>query len=307
VLRRSVASALALTLATALALVGCAQSSTALEPGATSAAQAKIAVVASTNVWGSIAQEIGGSRVSVVSFIDDPNKDPHEYAASPRNQLELSRAQVVIENGGGYDDFMDTVLSNAANPKLTVLNAVDLTGHANDDPLNEHVWYDLDGVLAVGQKLADTFTTIDAEHSKDFERNLELFTLTLQTLSVEEKYNRGLYHGVGVAITEPVPLYLLDSLGLVNETPQGFSKAIEDGTDAPPAVLKATIDLFDSHRVSLLVYNEQTTGAETEAVLAAANKNGIPVVSVRETLPAGEDYLSWMTDNLNRIGKALAK
>jgi zinc/manganese transport system substrate-binding protein len=303
-LRTAVALAISVSLASALA--GCAVPAPA--PGTSNAPGEKaISVVASTNVWGSIAKEIGGDYVSVSSFIDDPNKDPHEYAASPRNQLELSRAEVVIENGGGYDDFIDTMLASLNNSTATVLNAVELTGHAADVNLNEHVWYDLKGVIAVGQQLSKTFSTIDPEHSKDFVANAQGFELTLHTLITQEEYIRGLHGGVGVAITEPVPVYMLDALGLEDKTPAAFSKAIEDGTDASPAALKATIDLFDSKSVKLLAYNEQTTGAETEAVLAAAKKNGIPVVPVRETIPSGKDYLSWMTDNLNRIGEALAK
>ncbi|CAG7844998.1 hypothetical protein USB125703_01253 [Pseudoclavibacter triregionum] len=77
----------------------------------------------------------------MTSIIDDPNKDPHEYEASAQNQLALSNAQVVIENGGGYDDFVDTMLDSAGNDSATVLDAVDISGKTAEDgeELNEHV------------------------------------------------------------------------------------------------------------------------------------------------------------------------
>ena len=99
---------------------------------------------------------------------------------------------------------------------------------------------------------------------------------------------------------------MLNAIGLDNKTPSEFSKAIEDGSDAPPAVLQQTLDLYNGHAVKLLAYNEQTTGAQTEAVLTAAKNNGIAVVPVTETLPSGKTYLSWMSDNLDAITAALA-
>ncbi|WP_354003027.1 metal ABC transporter solute-binding protein, Zn/Mn family [Microbacterium elymi] len=47
----------------------------------------RIAVVASTNVYGSIAEAVGGDRVDVTSIIDSFALDPHEYEASARDQL----------------------------------------------------------------------------------------------------------------------------------------------------------------------------------------------------------------------------
>jgi zinc/manganese transport system substrate-binding protein len=57
----------------------------------------------------------------------------------------------------------------------------------------------------------------------------------------------------------------------------------------------------------VLAYNAQTTGPETEKVLNAAKQNGIPVVPVTETLPAGKDYVGWMSANLDALGAALGQ
>ena len=74
----------------------------------------------------------------------------------------------------------------------------------------------------------------------------------------------------------------------------------------PPAVLRQTLALFRGHQVGLLAYNEQTTGPQTEVVLAAARQNGVPVVAVSETLPAGQDYVGWVRATLDAVGSALA-
>lgn len=285
----------------ATALAGCSPTSSSADGG-----DGKIAVVASTNVWGDIAKQIGGDAIEVTSIISDPAQDPHSYEANAQVQLALSKASVVIENGGGYDDFVDTLLKGAGNDKATVLNAVDISGFTQSAGLNEHVWYDFPTVKKVAAKIAATLSKLDASHATAFAANEKTFDDALGVLEGDEAaLKAGPSGGAGVAITEPVPLYLLTASGLVDKTPKAFSEAIEEGTDVAPDVLQRTLALFSGHKVVLLAYNEQTSGAETEQVLAAAKAVGIPVVPVTETLPDGKDYLSWMTGNLDAVKAAL--
>lgn len=298
----------------AVSLVSCSSPAATTSPSASgsptaSASTAAIDVVASTNVWGDIAAKVGGDKVNVTSIIDDPDKDPHEYEASAQNQLALSKAKVVIENGGGYDDFVDTMLASAKNTSATVLNAVTISGKkaAAGDELNEHVWYDFPTVEKVIDQLQTTYAGIDPASADTFANNAKQLKGSIDALVKKEGDLKATYNGQPVSITEPVPLYLLEAIGLKNKTPDAFSEAIEQDSDVAPAVLRATLKLYSDHAVKLLAYNEQTTGAQTEAVLKAAKDNNIPVVGVTETLPGGEDYVSWMTKNLDAIGAALAQ
>lgn len=296
----------------AVALVSCSSPTATTSPsasGSPSASTGTIDVVASTNVWGDIAAKVGGDKVNVTSIIDDPDKDPHEYEASAQNQLALSKAKVVIENGGGYDDFVDTMLASAKNTSATVLNAVTISGKkaAAGEELNEHVWYDFPTVEKVIDQLQSSYATIDPASADTFANNAKQLKGSIDALVKKEGDLKATYNGQPVSITEPVPLYMLEAIGLKNKTPDAFSEAIEEDSDVAPAVLRATLKLYSDHAVKLLAYNEQTTGAETEAVLKAAKDNNIPVVGVTETLPNGEDYVSWMTKNLDAIGAALAK
>lgn len=266
-----------------------------------------ITVVASTTVYGDLAATIGGDAVEVTSIIDDPNKDPHEYEASAQNQLALSNAQVVIENGGGYDDFVDTMLDSAGNDSATVLDAVDISGKTAEDgeELNEHVWYDFPTMLLVIDEIESAFARLDPDHAETFADNADALQADIEELIQREADLNAQYAGAGVAISEPVPLYLLEAVGLVNKTPDAFSEAIEEGSDVPPSVLLETLELFTGGEVELLAYNEQTTGPQTEQILEAANENDIAVVPVTETLPDGDTYVSWMSGNLDAIATAL--
>jgi len=297
---RSLVSALALAAVTALALAGCSTPS--------AEADGTLRVVASTNVYGDIAETIGGESVHVTSLMSDPAQDPHSFEASAQNQLAVKKADVVIENGGGYDDFMQTLVKGAQSESATVLNVVDLSGKKTvDGELNEHVWYDIPTIRSLTDALTAALAKADPSKKAEFEKNAEAFEARLSALEAAEAKLKASYAGEGVAITEPVPLYLLDAIGLQNKTPEKFSAAIEEENDVSPVVLKDTLALFSGHQVRLLVYNEQATGAQTERVLAAAKHAGIPVVPVTETLPDGLHYAGWMQGVLDEIGKALAR
>src|SRR6185312_11130805 len=142
-------------------------------------ADEKITIVASTDVWGDVAKQIGGGDITVASIITDPAQDPHSYEANARVQLALSTADVVIENGGGYDDFVDTLLKGAGNTSVKVLNAVDISGFDQGAGLNEHVWYDFPTVKKVAAKIAATLTALDASRAAAFAANLKIFDSAL--------------------------------------------------------------------------------------------------------------------------------
>ncbi|WP_029260632.1 MULTISPECIES: metal ABC transporter solute-binding protein, Zn/Mn family [unclassified Microbacterium] len=118
--------ALALASVAALTLAGCST------PSAGEGDDGTITVVASTNVYGDIAATIGGDRVDVQSIITSASQDPHSYEASARDRLTVQKADLVIENGGGYDAFIDTLLQDAKDPH--VVTAVE---YSHDFPGNE--------------------------------------------------------------------------------------------------------------------------------------------------------------------------
>ncbi|KUO06482.1 metal ABC transporter solute-binding protein, Zn/Mn family [Streptomyces caeruleatus] len=267
-----------------------------------------IPVVASTNVYGDIAERIGGGKVQVTSIISDPDQDPHSYEANTQNQLALSKAKVVIENGGGYDDFIDRMLKSG-DSSAAVINAVKVSGKTAPagGELNEHVWYDFPTVAGLADRIATALAKADPADAATFTRNAKGFADKLKPLEQKEARIKADHGGEQVAITEPVPLYMLQAAGLKNATPEEFSEAIEEGDDVSARTLQETLALFSGKKVKALVYNEQTSGPQTEKAEQAAKAAKIPVVPVTETLPHGKDYLGWMTANVDALASALAK
>ena len=307
----------------ALALASCAATPAPTTDDAT------VQIVASTNVYGSIATAIGGEHVTVTSLISSSAQDPHSYEASAQDQLAVSKADLVIENGGGYDPFIDTLLE-ASSTDAVVVNASEASGllegdhdhegeehadeeHADEEEgheghdhiegFNEHVWYSLHGMEHFAEHLAGELSELDAANAASYEQNLAAFVAEIEQLEATAESLHELAEGQSAAITEPVPLYLLEAAGFSNVTPAEFSEAIEEGTDVPPAALRDTLAVIST--VALLAYNSQTASSETEQLRAAAEESGVPVVEFTETLPDGADYVTWMTDNLEAIAAAL--
>lgn len=289
-------------------LVGCAQA----DDGAGQA----LSIVASTNVYADIARQVAGIGVEVTAIIDSAAKDPHEYEASAQDQLAVSKADLLIGNGGGYDAFFEILISASGNVGAPVLTAVDIPGGtAVDIPggevgsaasqLNEHVWYDFGRMQNLAGEIAARLSELDPAGADGYQANAAQFGAAIADLVVQRTELAGHVDGMSVAVTEALPLYLLDALGLVNLTPAEFSAAIEEGIDAPADAMRMMLALLSERTVDGLVVNAQTAGAQTDALKSEAERNGIPVIAMTETLPDGRDYQTWMAANLLGIGTAL--
>lgn len=330
---RSLLLPAALVATTALALSGCAAAAGGeAEAGGD---DGRIQVVAVTDVYGSIASAIGGDRVDVVSIVSGSAQDPHEYEASTRDQLEIAEADLVIVNGGGFDDFMDRLI-DASGTTATVIEAVEVSGllpeedeaaeeehdhaeegddhadeegddhgHTHIEGFNEHVWYSLHAVEHIAEAIEGALIELDPEGAADIRASSAAFLGSLEALhdrahEVEEEIGGG-----DVVATEPVSGYLLADLGLVDVTPPAFLEAIEEGTGVGVGLLDEVLTLVGSGGIRMLAENTQSEGPEAVEIRAAATKAGVPAVAFSETLPSGEDYLSWMSANIEAVASAL--
>ncbi|MBF9336654.1 zinc ABC transporter solute-binding protein [Microbacterium lacticum] len=327
--------AAALVAASVLALAGCAGGATGEQTG-----DGKLQVVASTNVYGDIAAAIAGDLVDVQSIITSVAQDPHSYEASARDQLTVSRASLIIENGGGYDAFMDAMIEGTgteapvitavefshdwpgnaghdaadhddatddATPESDATDDHDHDGHDHIEGFNEHVWYDPHTIAHVAEDIAHELGELDAANAATYQANYETFTAGIDGIETSLDELKTRVGGQKVFVTEPVPLYLTAAAGLENATPAAFSEAVEEGQDVPPATLLEAVRILTSGEVRVLIVNAQTGGAETDEVVARAKGAGIPVLEFTELVPDGDTYLTWMQANVAALADTLSR
>jgi zinc/manganese transport system substrate-binding protein len=278
-------------------------------PPPATVAPASITVVTTTDVYGSIARAVGGDRVTVKSIINSPDADPHEYEATPADAAAVAAARLMIFNGGGYDDFA-TKLLDVASTRPQVIDVVALSGlrPPGAQEFNEHVWYSLPTVEKLAYEIAADLATADPPGASTYAGNATTFATRVNGLIGRVDALNAAHHGEKVAVTEPVPLYLVQAAGLQNATPAAFSEAAEQGSDPSATVLNETLQLFANRTVKALLANTQTEGAATRQVEQAAGVAGVPVVVVTETLPAGvDDYVTWQSGQIDQLSAALGR
>jgi zinc/manganese transport system substrate-binding protein len=268
-------------------------------------------VVASTDVWGSVAEAVAADHATVTSIISGAAADPHSFEASPADAAAIIDASLVVYNGGGYDQWVDDILSN--HPDVASIDAYSLLeATARGEPAqsstpraNEHVFYDLATAKAVATDLAGKLAQADPVHAGEYASNAEAFSREADAVQQIEKSIRTTYPGLAVVATEPVAHYMLIAAGLADKTPPGFSSAIEQDSDPAPVDVAAMLDVINSREIAAVLVNPQTATAVTKQIQAAAQTAGIPIVTITETLPVGSDYLTWQRDTAGRLAAAL--
>jgi zinc/manganese transport system substrate-binding protein len=284
---------LAVLLVAALSLTGCAQA----QPW--TAGTGEIKIVASTNVWGSIAHEVAGEYATVTSLIYNTNQDPHSFEASARDQLEIEEADIVIMNGGGYDDFVETLVEADETPAILV-NAFQAAG--DDANRNEHIWYDVDQVGDVAAVIAGAIEAIDPTlfdevfaNSDAFRAKLELRKAKLDRLKTAGACGK-------VFATEPLIDYILEDAGCINVTPLAYSNAIEEERDVPPAAYKEASQVLEAG-VQFIASNQAVRSSQVDRLIATAKTT--PTFGFSELLPQDPDTYEYEGSYLDMIDSAL--
>ena len=299
--------AIATLSACALAMAGCSNSGPDSGSGP-SASSDKVDVVASTNVWGSVAQAIGGDKVNVHSIIDSPDQDPHDYEATAKDKLAFSKAKIAITNGGGYDDWA-TKLVKSTSPQADFIDAVETSGlkKPGGKEFNEHVFYSIDSVRKVAKVVESDLVKTSPDNKSTFETNLKDFESKLTDLKARAtKVGKKHPHGTAIA-TEPVAGYLLEDMKIKNITPDEFVEQSETEAGPSTKVVHETTELLSQKKASVLLVNGQTGDDVTKTLQKAASKAHIHEVGVWETFPKGVDnYPEFIGKAIDSIEKGLA-
>ena len=298
--RVAVLVAAALIALAALAASGC---GSAQSTGTNGSA---IRVVAAENFWGSVVTQLGGSRVSVISVVSDPNTDPHDYQSSASTARAFAVAQYVVVNGAGYDGWAHSLLDANPTNGRTVFSVADLLGKRDGD--NPHFWYAPGYVTRVADRIARDLSAIDGADAKYFGQQRAAFATALQPYENRVTAIKQQFAGRRIASTESIFVYMADALGLDLISPPEFMKAVAEGNDPPASSVSTFRQQLQTRAATVLVYNKQTETDLTSTMKQLATQQHIPIVGVYETLqPPGVSFQDWMVAELTALQSALAE
>ena len=272
-------------------------------PSSVASASSKSSViiaVGAENEYANVLSQIGGKYVAVSSILNNPNTDPHTFEASNSVAEEVSKALLIVQNGVGYDGFMNKIEAASPNSKRKVIVVQNVLGLPSSTP-NPHLWYDPKTMPAVASIMAKDLAALEPSHKSYFQKNLQSFDASLQP------WFKAKYPGTPVAVTEPVADYLLQAMGAKILTPFIFQADIMNGVDPAPQDITLEEGLFTKHHVKVFCYNQQVVSSLTFSIRHTAQSAHVPVVGVYETMPTpGYDYQSWMMAEVAAIQAAVA-
>jgi len=267
---------------------------------------AVVAAVGAENEYANVTSQVGGRYVKVMAILSNPNTDPHSFEASPSVADDIASAQLVVQNGVGYDTFMNSIEAASPNPKRRVIDVQKTLGLPDSTP-NPHLWYDPGTMPAMAEVISRDLSALDPAHASYFRANLVRFDRSLKPWLQAIASFKASHPGTPVATTEPVADYMLEAVGARNETPWALQADIMNGVDPAPQDITTEDDLFTGHKIKVFLYNEQVTDSITQSFLELAKKNGIPVVGVYETMPVpGYDYQTWMLAEVRALDRTAA-
>jgi zinc/manganese transport system substrate-binding protein len=265
-----------------------------------------INAIGAENEYADVISQIGGKFVQVSAIESDPNVDPHEFEVSPQIAGQVAAADLIVENGLGYDPWADKIAGAAPKSSRKVINVQALLKLPDSTP-NPHLWFNPTTMPAVAKAIADDLTALMPDQTAYFQGNLKIFDDSLQPWTDAIAAFKKSYPNTQVAVIEPVADYLLQAAGAKIATPFTLESAVMNGDDPSPQDVTAQNDLLNKKAVKVFVYNQQVTDPLTDSFLQLAKKNGIPVVGVYETMPVpGYTYQSWMLAEITAIANAVA-
>jgi zinc/manganese transport system substrate-binding protein len=299
-------AAFTLTAACALtaicALAGCGAQSQAANRAARSG---RIVAVGAENEYADVISQIGGRYVSATAIMSNPNTDPHTFEASPSVAEIVSAAKLIVQNGLGYDTFMDKIESASPDSGRKVIDAQTLL-RLPDSTSNPHLWYEPATMPAVAAAIATDLTALLPQHARYFAANLIRFDDSLKPWLAAIDAFANEYPRTPVATTEPVGDYMLEAAGTIDRTPAQLQADIMNGVDPAPQDITLQDNLFAQRRVKVFLYNQQVTDSLTRTFLNEATADHIPVVGLYETMPLHYSYQSWMLAETRALQRAVA-
>nr|WP_281681804.1 zinc ABC transporter substrate-binding protein [Lactobacillus gallinarum] len=261
----------------------------------------KVSIVTTTNVYADIAKNVVGNYGSVQAIIKNSATDPHDFEPTTADAKELTKANIIVANGLGYDTWMNKLASSVS--KKPVLVGEDLMGLKKGD--NPHIWYDLDMPTKYVNYLVKRLSKLDKKHAAYFKENGDKYLAKVAKIkqiakSTDKKNNKPVF------VSEPVFDYGLEEAGYKIGDKE-FEEAIENGTDPSPKTINKMTNEIKDKKIAFFVNNTQASSSTVKTFVKLAKENGVPVLNVRETIPNHMTYLDWMRENYQNLANISKK
>ena len=309
--------ACALALIGAISLSACGSASNAgSNAGSSASASDRVDVVVGFYPVADFAKKVGGDYGRVTTLVP-ADTEPHEWEPSPTDIKAIEASELFIYNGADMEGWVDDTLESVDTSKtvvceashgITLRVAAEEEGSDDEDHAGEHdphVWLNPENAKAELENIKDALVKADPAHKSDYEANYKTYAKKFDELDEAYRTKLSQTKGHSIVVSHEAYGYLCDAYGLTQMPITGM-----DAEGEPDAKTMAQIVEFIKENGVKTVFGEdlvskkvaQTIADETGAKCVQLN----PVEGLTDKqLDDGEDYLSVMYDNLDKLVDAL--
>lgn len=143
-------------------------------------------VVATHSILGEWVETVGGDRIQVTTLVG-PGGDAHTYEPNSRDALAISRANVIFENGLGFETWLDDLYSSSGSTAQRVvvthrIKARALTPSAGVMEYDPHVWHSPRLGVEMLHAVADALSKADSKHALEYRQRANEYIEALKSL-----------------------------------------------------------------------------------------------------------------------------
>jgi zinc/manganese transport system substrate-binding protein len=155
-------------------------------PAATQAPAAKLNVVATFSILGDLVKNVAGDRVDLHILVG-PDADTHTFEPNPADGTALAEAQVIFENGLGFESWLDNLYASSGSKAKRVVVTQGITPGSitiGDEAgeIDPHAWQDVSYAMTMVTIIRDTLVAEDAANAETYKANADAYLKQLQEL-----------------------------------------------------------------------------------------------------------------------------
>ncbi|MGH9265534.1 MAG: metal ABC transporter solute-binding protein, Zn/Mn family [Acidimicrobiales bacterium] len=163
-----------------LSLAACGDGGSGAGGGGEPVSGRALRVVATTTQLADFVRVLGGDRVELLDLLK-ANVDPHDYEATPADLEAVRRADLVVKNGIGLEEWLDRTLESAGS-RARVVDASTGVARRGDDP---HIWHDATRARTMVASVAAAMRESDPANAEAYATAEEAYAAELEILDAE--------------------------------------------------------------------------------------------------------------------------
>ena len=144
----------------------------------------KIKAIATTSIIGDVVKNVTGDAVNLVVLVG-PDGDAHEYEPIPVDSVNISKADIIFENGLHLEHWLDKLYAASGSKARRVVVSEGVSARTMEDNPQEtdpHAWQDVTNVILYTKNVRDALITIDPANKDRYEANAKAYIDQLQSL-----------------------------------------------------------------------------------------------------------------------------